>query len=581
MATTASPAGGKVECRIGYRLATNRALRGGRGWRAAAAGASGPRVPVNGPIYGIRVTTVSFAVMVERTPGAPVEVDGAHILEGLSAADVLAAMPDVIVVADVGGVVRYANRAVKELLGWEPVDLVGRPVEVLVPERLRQAHRSGLARFAGTGEARMMGHAVRVPAVRADGSEATVELSLSAHHRPDGQLMLLGSMRDMSELVSAHRQVELLLRSAGDGIYGLDTAGRVTFVNPAAVAMVGKSAEEQLNRSQHDLIHHHRADGSPHPADDCPIHAVLNDGVPRYVADDVFWRADGTSFPVAYRAMPIVDEDRVIGAVVSFRDLTSETEAARYREENLRLAAAAAGQQRVISQLVAAVTPPSVVVDGTEVGVSFLPASPDAPTGGDLYDWMVLPDGCVYLAVVDAQGHGVEATKDALAVVHVLRTLLLEGWALGAVLARADRILQRRTDDIMATALVARYQPDTGELRVASAGHPPPLVMGPSGPPRFLEVSGVALGWPGAGSIDEAETVLASGDTLVCYSDGLIEYDRDIEAGLADLLRRAASPDLGAAPVTGVCQALAAPLAGDVRHRDDALVVALRRTGSG
>ena len=129
---------------------------------------------------------------------------------------------------------------------------------------------------------------------------------------------------------------ELILSSAGEGIYGLDCSGLTTFVNPAAAEMLGWPAEELIGKPMHALLHHTRADGSPFPRRECPIYAAFKDGQTRTVDDEVFWRKDGTSFPVEYTSTPIRDHGTLCGAVVVFRNLTE----IKRSEDSLRRALA-------------------------------------------------------------------------------------------------------------------------------------------------------------------------------------------------------------------------------------------------
>ncbi|MDD2874255.1 MAG: PAS domain-containing protein, partial [Azoarcus sp.] len=100
------------------------------------------------------------------------------------------------------------------------------------------------------------------------------------------------------------RQNALLLNTAGEGIYGVGPDGVTSFINPAALAMLGYSAEHAVGRNQHHLFHHHHADGSPYPDASCPIFQTLRDGK-RRSCEDTFIRADGTFFPVALTVSPI------------------------------------------------------------------------------------------------------------------------------------------------------------------------------------------------------------------------------------------------------------------------------------
>lgn len=127
----------------------------------------------------------------------------------------------------------------------------------------------------------------------------------------------------MGNIDQIKKRYELILNSAGEGIYGLDANGKVTFVNPAAVKMTGWNVEETIGEPGHAQHHHTKADGSPYPHEECPIYAALKDGeIHHQVRDEVFWRKDGTSFPVYYTSTPIIDNGEIIGAVIVFQDVT-------------------------------------------------------------------------------------------------------------------------------------------------------------------------------------------------------------------------------------------------------------------
>lgn len=124
------------------------------------------------------------------------------------------------------------------------------------------------------------------------------------------------------------QQQELILNSVADGIYGVDMDGRTTFVNKPMLDITGWHADELIGANQHEVLHHTHADGRPHAAEDCPVYATFRDNQPRFVEDDLFWRKDGTSFPVEYSSTPIRDEHGgTVGTVVVFRDMTERKEA--------------------------------------------------------------------------------------------------------------------------------------------------------------------------------------------------------------------------------------------------------------
>lgn len=120
----------------------------------------------------------------------------------------------------------------------------------------------------------------------------------------------------------------LLVNSTGEGLYSVDLAGNCTFINTAAARMLGVKPEDVMGKRMHDISHQAHADGTPYPAEECPIYMASRTGKGCRVDDEVFWRMDGTSFSVEYSAFPIMAGRRVSGVVVAFADAT-----ARRREE--------------------------------------------------------------------------------------------------------------------------------------------------------------------------------------------------------------------------------------------------------
>ena len=123
------------------------------------------------------------------------------------------------------------------------------------------------------------------------------------------------------EVVQLSMRNRLILDSMGEGIYGLDTEGRCTFVNPAASQLFGFRVEELLGQHCHTLFHHTKPDGSPYPVEECPVQAVCTRGV-AHRGSDLYWRKDGSSFPVEFISTPILELGQIAGAVVAFRDIT-------------------------------------------------------------------------------------------------------------------------------------------------------------------------------------------------------------------------------------------------------------------
>ena len=125
------------------------------------------------------------------------------------------------------------------------------------------------------------------------------------------------------------RHNELLLGAVGEGIYGIDCNGNTTFLNPASARMLGYQQHELLGQPMHAMLHHTKPDGSDFPKEECSIYAAFVDGAVRQIDDEVFWRKDGSSFPVEYTSTPILEDGKLNGAVVVFKDISERKKTER------------------------------------------------------------------------------------------------------------------------------------------------------------------------------------------------------------------------------------------------------------
>jgi len=149
---------------------------------------------------------------------------------------------------------------------------------------------------------------IRFPVVDSSGTEVMVGgvgLDITAEREAEARLSHL------------NRQLQLLLESAGEGIFGLDGLGRANFINQEALDLLGYQREEVIGSNLHDLIQHSWQDGSLFPEQESPIYRAIREGRKFRILDQVFWRSDGTSFPVEYSVHPIADGEYP-GAVVVF-----------------------------------------------------------------------------------------------------------------------------------------------------------------------------------------------------------------------------------------------------------------------
>ena len=125
-------------------------------------------------------------------------------------------------------------------------------------------------------------------------------------------------------LAQMSRQNALLLTAAGEGIYGLDRDGNVTFMNPAASEMIGYRPAEVVGRNLHKLLHHTRSNGTPLPASECPTSALLTGLALQPLESDVFWHKNGTPIPIRCTSTPIIEGDENVGAVLIVSDISDQ-----------------------------------------------------------------------------------------------------------------------------------------------------------------------------------------------------------------------------------------------------------------
>ncbi len=179
----------------------------------------------------------------------------------------------------------------------------------------------------------------RVGLLVADG---TIKVRLSAWQIKDaesdqpGVIVIATDVSDFDhayeELSRLQTEHQLILDAAGEGIYGLDCSGKITFSNAAATDILGWKIEDVHGQRAHDVHHHSHSDGSNYPREECPIYAALQDGEIHRVDDEVFWHVDGSAIPVEYISTPIRENGKLNGAVVIFRDISERKQMERDRE---------------------------------------------------------------------------------------------------------------------------------------------------------------------------------------------------------------------------------------------------------
>ncbi len=249
----------------------------------------------------------------------------------------------IVVLDRQGRIVRF-NRACEKLTGFSFKNIRGKcPWEfLLLPEEIPEVKKIFDALRNGVKSIRFENHWVtQNHTIRRIAWSNTILENHKGHAEH-----IVGIGIDVTDRRKAEEEVhrllkhnELILHSAGEGIYGLDEHGYTTFVNPSAAEMLGYDPQEILGLPMHQTVHHSWPDGSPYSLEVCPIYKALKDGMV-HRSEEILWRKDGTNFPVEYMSTPILGENKEIeGAVVTFKDITERKlgdEALRESEERFQ-----------------------------------------------------------------------------------------------------------------------------------------------------------------------------------------------------------------------------------------------------
>jgi len=549
--------------------------------------------------------------------------------QDVQASAIIEAAHDAVIVMDALGSVRVWNRAAEELFGYAREEAVGREVaDLIVPGPLRDAHRNALARLLDTGEQTILERRVELVGMRSDGSEIPVELTITmlAESEPP---QFAGFIRAVSERGDSSREAvrlqkrmaflaqaglvldqsleleETLRRLARLTVPELAELTVIDLVSEAgaaemsvAAATVAEHAEalERMRREQpldvlgsHPVAHALRSGRSE-------LIPLMSSAFQREIAQG------GAHYELMRRlryksaiVVPLIARQRILG-VLSLLRLEGSPSFAQdelvLAEDLARRAALAIDNARLfeITRHVAMTLQESLLprvlpaIPGVRLAARYRAAARGQEVGGDFYDAFAIEDGRWGIAIGDVRGKGPRAAALTALARYTIRALCEQGSPRvlsllnAAVLREADSPAER-----FMTAIVGVAEPRAGGLAIAlaAAGHPPPLVLRADGHVETVPVSGPLIGVIEDVHYAGHELVLAPGDTLVLYTDGLTDARAPAriltEEELSELLAGARA--LGA---DGVAGHLEREATGGAEPRDDIalLVVELLPQGS-
>ncbi|GAB4409767.1 MAG: hypothetical protein Fur0044_03400 [Anaerolineae bacterium] len=248
--------------------------------------------------------------------------------------------PTIVIITNTTGQIEYVNPKFCQITGYSPAEVIGQNPKILKSgetpaeeyKRLWQSISSGQEWHGELHNKKKNGELYRVSAHISPIKDAAGRIT----HYLSIQEDITAYKQAEEKLEQLRHQNLLILQSVGEGIISVDAQGRQTFVNSAAAKMLGYEVDELIGLPSHITWHYAKPDGTPYPQEECPTHIALTQGIIHPPADDeVFWRKDGTSFPVEYLSTPIVEEDKIVGSVITFRDVTTRKQLKEQTQQSL------------------------------------------------------------------------------------------------------------------------------------------------------------------------------------------------------------------------------------------------------
>jgi two-component system cell cycle sensor histidine kinase/response regulator CckA len=232
--------------------------------------------------------------------------------------------------ADMGNRFLRVNEAFSRMFGFTEEEMLRLSVaDITHPDDLAESYARRELLLAGEGQF----FQVEKRFLHKDGHILWGLTNISLVRGRSGEpIYYVGQVQDVTQrklveesLRKREERIRLLLDSTAEAIYGIDMQGNCTFSNRACARLLGyESADALLGKHMHNLMHHTKPDGRPYPEEECHIYQAFRRGEGTHVDDEIFWRADGTSFPAEYFSYPIKQGDDLIGSVVTFLDITDK-----------------------------------------------------------------------------------------------------------------------------------------------------------------------------------------------------------------------------------------------------------------
>ncbi|MFN2609995.1 MAG: SpoIIE family protein phosphatase [Actinomycetota bacterium] len=463
--------------------------------------------------------------------------EATRISEARKSAILRSAM-DAIVTIDAEGRITEFNPAAESTFGFTRDQVIGKTLEeTLVPLDLRARHRAGLRR-AVSGHNKIIGQRMEMPAMRKDGSQILVELSIT-RVESDGPTSFTGYLRDITEKRKVEDAKAFLARASDVLGSSLDHEKVIAQVCALAIPILGDHCVVDLIEDDQSITRLAEAGSGNRPFELESLHETyLSDADENHPLIGVLTSAVSYIQPGAARACiaALMTRGRVIGTIgvgiagdrtYTADDLDLLEDLARKVSRALDNAFEYRRESNIASILQKSLIPELPHIPGVQIGEKFLPAGEGNEVGGDFYDVFKYGQGHWAVVIGDVSGKGPEAARLAGVVKNTVRAEALQEREPSRILSEVNSAIQaqKAIESQFSTAAFARLDPiDNGAfLTIVLGGHPQPLVRRLDGRVESVGEPGTLLGLFEATTITEQFVTLGPGDAIMFYTDGVTE----------------------------------------------------------
>ncbi len=260
---------------------------------------------------------IEARILSEQAPLTPISLQN----------QALEATTNGIVITDTDGKIQWINPAFTQLTGYTLKEIIGQTPRILKSGQHDETFYKEMWKTITAGK---VWHGELINQTK-DGHLINCNMTISPIQDAQEKIThFIGIKQDTTEQKKAKKALQalsqrnaLILNSVAEGICGLDCNGKLMFINQAALNMIGWQAEELQGKIFHQMVHHTKPEGSPYPIEECPSRSTIKNGEACHRDDEVFWRKDGSAFPVEYYTNPMHDDNQQInGVVLTFLDIT-------------------------------------------------------------------------------------------------------------------------------------------------------------------------------------------------------------------------------------------------------------------